>query len=204
MNTNSYYLVKPNGTMEGPYLVEDLQNLLENDELSISKGHLVIDSATGVKCTIEEATHLCCPKTKTSYFVSSSTTSHAQDNISKEYADITRAIPPPHQYRSAGDLVQSSHNHATQGNRVNQINQFNSVGTKQKNHLVAGIFAFLLGGFGAHKFYNGSWGWGIIYIIFFWTYIPAILALIEGISYLVNQAKYDQKYNMTTPFSMKW
>ena len=49
----------------------------------------------------------------------------------------------------------------------------------------AGVLAILLGGFGIHKFYLGQIGLGILYLLFFWTAIPAIIGLIEGIRYLV-------------------
>ncbi|NJL82631.1 MAG: TM2 domain-containing protein [Chloroflexaceae bacterium] len=79
-------------------------------------------------------------------------------------------------------------------------------GTGGKNKTTAGIFAILFGVFGVHKFYHGSWGYGILYILFFWTYIPAILGIIEGIIYLtMDEAKYDDKYNSTekAPFNGK-
>lgn len=53
-----------------------------------------------------------------------------------------------------------------------------------KSKVAAGVLALLLGGIGIHKFYLGAWGWGIIYILFVWTWIPAIMGLIEGIRYL--------------------
>ena len=42
------------------------------------------------------------------------------------------------------------------------------------------LFAIFLGGIGVHKFYVKEHGWGIIYLLFCWTYIPAILGIIEG------------------------
>ena len=36
-----------------------------------------------------------------------------------------------------------------------------------RNKIVAGILAILLGGFGAHKFYLGKIGLGILYLLFF-------------------------------------
>ena len=63
------------------------------------------------------------------------------------------------------------------------------VGGYTKSKAVAGILAILLGGIGAHKFYLGRWGWGIIYLLFCWTYIPSIIGLIEGIVYLVSNEK---------------
>ncbi len=50
--------------------------------------------------------------------------------------------------------------------------------------VTAGLLALLLGGVGAHKFYLGDTGMGILYLCFFWTGIPAIAGLIEGILYL--------------------
>ncbi|MDA9777438.1 GYF domain-containing protein [Rubripirellula sp.] len=69
----------------------------------------------------------------------------------------------------------------------------------------AGILALCLGGLGAHKFYHGSFGFGILYIVFVWSFIPAILAFIEGIMYLtMAQDEYDRRYNMTPPNPFKW
>lgn len=53
-----------------------------------------------------------------------------------------------------------------------------------KNRVTAGILAILIGGFGIHKFYLGKTGEGILYILFCWTGIPAIIGLIEGVLYL--------------------
>lgn len=65
-----------------------------------------------------------------------------------------------------------------------------------KNKMVAGILAIFLGGLGVHKFYLGKIGMGFLYLIFCWTGIPAIIAFIEGIIYLVmNQREFDIKYN---------
>ena len=53
-----------------------------------------------------------------------------------------------------------------------------------RNRLTAAMFALLLGGIGAHKFYLGKVGMGIFYLLFCWTFIPLIASLIEGIMYL--------------------
>ncbi|MBC7288803.1 MAG: TM2 domain-containing protein [Armatimonadetes bacterium] len=74
----------------------------------------------------------------------------------------------------------------------------------QRSYIVAALLAFFLGGLGIHKFYNGSWGWGIIYVVFCWTFIPGLVALIEGILYLVNPAGYDLNYNQRPPDPWKW
>ena len=68
-----------------------------------------------------------------------------------------------------------------------------------KSRITAGVLAILLGSFGAHKFYLGRWGWGIIYLLFSWTYIPTIVGLIEGVIYLFSSnesfaSKHDRNF----------
>ncbi|PLR75985.1 hypothetical protein CU633_18130 [Bacillus sp. V3-13] len=64
-----------------------------------------------------------------------------------------------------------------------------------KSKVVAGVLGILLGSFGAHKFYLGKIGMGILYLVFSWTGIPGIIGLIEGIIYLVkSDEEFEQKY----------
>ncbi len=49
------------------------------------------------------------------------------------------------------------------------------------NKVIYCVLAFFLGGIGIHKFYAGKTLAGILYLIFCWTGIPAILALIDFI-----------------------
>lgn len=58
-----------------------------------------------------------------------------------------------------------------------------------KSRIAAGVLALLLGGIGVHKFYLGKIGLGIVYLLFFWTFVPAIIAFVEGIIYLVQDDK---------------
>jgi len=52
-----------------------------------------------------------------------------------------------------------------------------------------------LGGLGAHKFYLGQAGWGVLYLLFCWTFIPSFIAFIEGLSYLfMSEANFARKY----------
>ena len=61
--------------------------------------------------------------------------------------------------------------------------------------LTAGILALLVGGLGVHHFYLNHIGRGILYLLFFWTCIPAIAGLIEGIIYLtMSDEDFSQKY----------
>ena len=64
-----------------------------------------------------------------------------------------------------------------------------------KNKITAGLLAIFLGGLGIHKFYLGKYGQGIIYLLLCWTYIPAIIALIEGLVYLTySDSAFQAKY----------
>ena len=55
--------------------------------------------------------------------------------------------------------------------------------------------AFLLGNVGLHKLYLGSWGWFIVYLLFFWTFIPGMIAFCEGISFLsMTDEEFDRRY----------
>lgn len=60
--------------------------------------------------------------------------------------------------------------------------------TKAVNKVAYCLLAFFLGGIGAHKFYAGKIGSGILYILFCWTLIPGIIAFIEFIIALCKKA----------------
>lgn len=65
-----------------------------------------------------------------------------------------------------------------------------------KSKTTAGWFAMLIGGLGGHKFYLGQPGLGLLYILFFWTYIPAIIAFFEAIMFwTMSQEEFDREYN---------
>ena len=72
---------------------------------------------------------------------------------------------------------------------------------KRVNKIAYALIAILLGDFGVHRFYAGKWFSGIMYLLFFWTFIPGLLGLIEGIvaltrvddgrgNIIVNKGKY--------------
>ncbi|MES2614554.1 MAG: NINE protein [Bdellovibrionota bacterium] len=64
-----------------------------------------------------------------------------------------------------------------------------------KNRIIVALLALFLGGFGIHKFYLGKTGAGIVYLVFFWTFIPTIIGFIEGIIYLcMSEDEFQRKY----------
>jgi TM2 domain-containing membrane protein YozV len=64
-----------------------------------------------------------------------------------------------------------------------------------KSKIVAAILAFFLGFIGVHKFYLGETGKGILYLIFFWTFIPGIIAFVEAIMLLtMRDEEFNRKY----------
>lgn len=53
-----------------------------------------------------------------------------------------------------------------------------------KSRWTAALLAFFLGGLGVHKFYVGRSGWGLLYFLFSWTFLPMVLGLLEALSYI--------------------
>lgn len=66
------------------------------------------------------------------------------------------------------------------GSSGNGNGSFGSV-VKGKNKMVAGILALLVGYLGVHHFYLGNIAAGILSVLFFWTGIPGIIGLVQGI-----------------------
>src|SRR4051812_39675913 len=65
-----------------------------------------------------------------------------------------------------------------------------------KDKLVAAILAFFLGAIGVHRFYLGQILYGFLYLLFCWTFIPAVIAFIDFILFLVmSQETFNAKYN---------
>jgi len=70
-----------------------------------------------------------------------------------------------------------------------------TVHTGTKSRGVAIALAFFLGILGAHKFYLGSFIWGLIYLGFCWTGIPAVIGVIEGLNYaFMSDATFHRRY----------
>lgn len=52
-------------------------------------------------------------------------------------------------------------------------------GRKKVNKIAYCLLAFFLGGLGIHEFYAGHMGRGIAMLLFSWTFIPAIISIVQ-------------------------
>lgn len=81
------------------------------------------------------------------------------------------------------------------GVRQFQQSSFLNFAPNGKSKLIAALLAFFLGGLGIHKFYLGQFGLGILFLLFSWTFIPSIVAFIEGVIFLtMSDDLFNEKY----------
>ena len=70
-----------------------------------------------------------------------------------------------------------------------------------RSRVLAALFAVCLGGIGFHKFYLGRIWWGLIYLLFSWTFIPFIIGIIEGMYYItMSDSKFTFWYGQTEEY----
>jgi TM2 domain-containing membrane protein YozV len=83
---------------------------------------------------------------------------------------------------------------ATQGGLV-PIQLMAPVPATTKSKTSAALLALFLGGIGIHKFYLGSGGMGVLYLLFCWTFIPSIIAFIEALMLFgMSEQEFARKY----------
>lgn len=63
------------------------------------------------------------------------------------------------------------------------------------------LLALFLGGVGAHRFYLKQTGLGILYLVFCWTFIPAIVAFVE--LFLIKRRVQEYNYAMSIELAQK-
>ena len=85
--------------------------------------------------------------------------------------------PPQGQYQQQPNQGQQQ----PQPLNVSVNYQYMPTNKKVVNKLAYVLLALFLGGFGIHNFYAGKTGQGILFLLFFWTAIPAIVAFIQAI-----------------------
>lgn len=94
--------------------------------------------------------------------------------------------------RQVEEINQNAQNNAQPNIVINNANANtntnvnNNAGGKAKNKWVAFLLCFFLGAFGAHKFYEGKIGMGILYLL---------TAGLFGIGWIVDTIKYLFKPN---------
>lgn len=65
-----------------------------------------------------------------------------------------------------------------------------------KDRWIAIPLAFFLGGLGVHRFYLKQYLYGILYLIFCWTFIPLLISIIDVIVWVIqDDNKFNEKYN---------
>jgi TM2 domain-containing membrane protein YozV len=119
-------------------------------------------------------------------------------DISKAEIDFQPVLGDTVEVYTSGERVMVS--------RVNKVSSSVVGATPQKevliytgehvvNQIVYCLFAIFLGAIGVHKFYAGRIGLGILYLLFCWTFIPALVGFIEGILALTK--KVDSEGNIS-------
>ncbi|MNX68447.1 TM2 domain protein [compost metagenome] len=63
----------------------------------------------------------------------------------------------------------------------------------RKDKTIAFVLTLFLGGLGAHHFYLGRIGLGVLYAMFCWTAIPSIVALVELFFITGRVERYNQQ-----------
>ena len=73
----------------------------------------------------------------------------------------------------------------------------------RKNRTTALLLTLFLGGIGAHHYYMGKVGLGILYTVFCWTFIPAIVAFIELFLIMGRVDDYNEKASQNIALNVK-
>ena len=67
---------------------------------------------------------------------------------------------------------------------------------KRAYAIIYSALSIMLGGIGIQKFYLGQTKRGILHVLFFWTFIPTILCIIDLLKFtFMTEEEFDEKYN---------
>jgi TM2 domain-containing membrane protein YozV len=69
-----------------------------------------------------------------------------------------------------------------------------------RNRTAAILICFFGGGLGIHKFYLGKNVEGILYLVFFWTFVPSLISFFEflGLCFMSDR-EFDARFNYANP-----
>lgn len=125
------------------------------------------------------------PTSKMKFLIKCPECSESVSNRSISCTNCGFPIVKPEPFKATPPSL-SDKNHTT----VVQVNR------NRKSKGVAALLAFFLGGFGIHKFYLDQIFWGIIYLLFCWTFIPAIIAFFETFIILfMDESKFNKRFS---------
>ena len=66
-----------------------------------------------------------------------------------------------------------------------------------KSKTTTAFLALFLGHIGVHRFYLGQTLYGVLYLLFCWTFIPSTIAIIDFILFItMSHKKFNLKYNI--------
>jgi TM2 domain-containing membrane protein YozV len=67
---------------------------------------------------------------------------------------------------------------------------------RPRKKLTATLLALFLGGVGMHKFYLGRPIQGFLYLVFIWTFVPAIFGFIEALNFFtMSDLTFQKKFS---------
>jgi TM2 domain-containing membrane protein YozV/ribosomal protein S27AE len=127
-------------------------------------------------------------------------TNHTPEHMAGTHRDSAYSadpgeVPTPRKFCSAcGQAIELS---ATRCNHCGAVQTLSAEQLyRTKNKWIAAVLALTLGGFGVHKFYLGQKGWGIVYLLFCWTFIPQLVAILEFVMLLlVDESEFNARFN---------
>jgi len=138
-----------------------------------------------------------CPFCEAAISPTASKCRHCGEWISREC--LSCGTPIKHQWAARGYCAECqgsepSHALAPQGMGQSHVPmaQF-----PRKNQTVSVGLSLVFGGLGAHKFYLDKPGAGLLYLMFFWTGIPSILGIIDGVRYIrMDDEEFHRRYGL--------
>src|SRR5581483_10947012 len=81
-------------------------------------------------------------------------------------------------------------NGMTDTQRLLFMSEFNQ---RRKEPSTGILLALFLGGVGAHRFYLGQVGLGVLYLLFCWTFIPVFISFIEAFLMTGRISRYNER-----------